>query len=190
MEEEGKKKGLWLDTHQTPSLTSFPTAILSQPSVSGLLVLYVCTTCMYIIICTWITSYPHKLLVQNTWNSLPMLFHLSEPGDLGQVLKILHDAGLAAKWRAIGQTLTVSDANLAGFDARFSGDPSLCLLQVVASWLHGQKRLPNPPSWWMLVWAVADPQGGGTVHGGKRMAAMLRGVSGCSRVLSLSLIHC
>ena len=104
------------------------------------------------------------------------------------MLRVLHDAGLAAKWRAIGQTLTVSDDDLAGFEVRFSGDPSLCLLQVVASWLRGETRLSNPPSWWLLVWAVADPQGGGTVHGGKRMAAMLRGVSGCSRVLSLSLI--
>ena len=38
------------------------------------------------------------------------------------------------------------------------------------------------------MWAVADPQGGGTVHGGKRIAAMLKGVSGCSRVLSLQSI--
>ena len=119
---------------------------------------------------------------------LLMLCHLSEPGDLGQVLRVLHDAGLAAKWRAIGKTLTVSDADLAGFDARFSGDPSLCLLHMVTSWLRGQKRLLDPPSWRRLVWAVADPQGGGTVHGGKRIAAMLRGVSGCSRVLSLPLI--
>ena len=117
-----------------------------------------------------------------------MLCHLSEPGDLGQVLRVLHDAGLAAKWRAIGQTLTVSDADLTAFDSRFSGDSSLCLLQVVASWLRGQKRFLDPPSWWRLVWAVADPQGGGTVHGGNRIAAMLRGMSGCSRVLSLPLI--
>ena len=109
----------------------------------------------------------------------PCCLHLSGPGDLGQVLRVLHDAGLAEKWRAIGQTLTVSDANLAGFDTRFNGDPSLCLLQVVASWLCGQMRHPDPPSWWRLIRAVADPQGGDTVHGGKRIAAMFKGVCMC-----------
>ena len=111
--------------------------------------------------------------------SAPCCLHLSGPGDLGQVLRVLHDAGLAAKWRAIGQTLTVSNDDLAGFNTRFNGDPSLCLLQVVASWLCGQMRHPDPPSWWRLVRAVADPQGGDTVHGGKRIAAMFRGVCVC-----------
>ena len=100
------------------------------------------------------------------------------------MLRVLHDAGLAARWRAIGQTLTVSDDDLAGFDARFSGDPSLCLLQVVDSWLHGETRLPDPPSWWLLVWAVADPQGGGTVNEGMRIAAMFKGVYVCVCVMS------
>ena len=107
--------------------------------------------------------------------------YVSGPSDLGQVLRVLHDAGLAAKWRAIGQTLTVSDADLSDFEARFSGDSSLCLLQVVASWLRGQKRHPDPPSWCRLVWAVADPHGGATVYGGKRIAATFKGV--CTWIL-------
>ena len=95
------------------------------------------------------------------------------------MLRVLHGAGLVVKWRAIGQTLTVSDADLAGFDARFSGDPSLCLLQMVASWLRGQKRHPDPPSWCRLIWAVADPLGGGKHHEGLKIAASFKGVCGC-----------
>ena len=113
------------------------------------------------------------------FHSTPCYIHLSGLGDLGQVLRVLHDAGLAEKWRAIGQTLTVSDADLADFNTQFGCDSSFCLLQMVALWLCGQKRLPDPPSWWRLVRAVADPQGGDTVHGGKRIAAMFRGVSVC-----------
>ena len=66
--EEGQKEGLWLDTHQTPSLTSFPSALLSHPSVSGLHVLYICTKCMsfihgsYQIHCTHINAARPKLL--------------------------------------------------------------------------------------------------------------------------------
>ena len=104
------------------------------------------------------------------------MVHLSGIDDLGQVLRVLHDAGLDAKWRAIGQILTVSDANLVGFDARFSGDPSLCLLHVVATWLCGQKIFPSPPLRWRLVYAVADPQGGGTVLKGMEIAATFKGV--------------
>ena len=98
------------------------------------------------------------------------------------MLRVLHGAGLVAKWRAIGQTLTVSDADLAGFDARFSGDPSLCLLRMVASWLRGQKRHLEPPSWCRLVWAVADPQGGGKRHEGLKIAASIKGVCECEGV--------
>ena len=96
--------------------------------------------------------------------------------DLGYVLRVLHDAGLVSKWRAIGQILTVSDANLADLSTNFNSDSSLCLLHVVASWLRGQKRLPDPPSWQRVVWAVADPLGGGKVHEGLRLAAYFKGM--------------
>ena len=61
------------------------------------------------------------------------LVDCTELQDLQYVLRVLHDAGLAAKWRAIGQILTISDGDLDGFDTKFKGDPDLCLLQVVAA---------------------------------------------------------
>ena len=91
--------------------------------------------------------------------------------DLGSVLRVLHDAKLTSKWREIGQTLTVSDGDLDSF----RGDDSLCLLLMVATWLQGQKRDPDPPSWKMLVSAIADPHGGGKAREGSRIAAMFKG---------------
>ena len=80
--------------------------------------------------------------------------------DLGYVLRVLHDAGLAAKWESIGQTLTVPDGELASIKTKFEGDPNLCLLHVIATWLNGQKRSSDPPSWEGLIRMIADPCGG------------------------------
>ena len=106
--------------------------------------------------------------------------------DLEHVLRVLHDADLAAKWRAIGQTLTISDGDLDGFDTRFKGDPDLCLLQVVATWLRGQTRLQDRPSWRRVVWVIADPSGGDQPRAGYEVAKKLRGVCICVAVLSLA----
>ena len=78
--------------------------------------------------------------------------------DLGYVLRVLHNVGLVARWKQIGQTLQVDEGSLQAI----RGDPSDCLLQVVALWLNGQTRLPDhgEPSWWRVVWVVADEQGG------------------------------
>ena len=100
------------------------------------------------------------------------MVNLAEMRDLGYVLRVLHNAKLAPKWRPIGQTLTVSDGDLDSF----SGDDGSCLLQMVVTWLQGQKRLSDAPSWWRLVGAVADPHGGDKAHEGLRIAAMFRGV--------------
>ena len=95
--------------------------------------------------------------------------------DLQYVLRVLHDAGLAAKWRAIGQTLTISDGDLDGFDIKFKGDPDLCLLQVVATWLRGQTRLQYRPSWRRVVSVIADPSGGDRPRAGYEVAKKLEG---------------
>ena len=96
-------------------------------------------------------------------------------GDLGFVLRVLHDAGLAIKWQAVGQTLTVPDDDLDGFSTRFRGDPKLCLLHTMAAWLNGRKRLADPPSWWRVVWAIADPLGGDKPRVAASIAAKFRG---------------
>ena len=96
-------------------------------------------------------------------------------GDLGCVLRVLHDAGLAGKWQALGQTLTVSDDSLDGFSTRFRGDSNLCLLHTMAAWLNGRKRLRDPPSWWRVIWAIADPMGGDKPRVARNIAGKFRG---------------
>ena len=92
--------------------------------------------------------------------------------DLADVLKVLHDAKLARKWQDIGQTLRISDEDL----NTFSGDFKFCLLQTVVTWLEGNSSLPDPPSWWRLVWAVTDRYGGDKVREGMKIASMIKGL--------------
>ena len=87
--------------------------------------------------------------------------------DLGYVLRVLHDADMEAKWKEIGQVLRVRDLNDITAD---SG-----LLQVVASWLKRYTRLSDPPSWWRVVWAVADQQGGDSSQSARSIAKKYKG---------------
>ena len=103
------------------------------------------------------------------------LVDCTELQDLQYVLRVLHDAGLAAKWRAIGQILTISDGDLDGFDTKFKGDPDLCLLQLVAAWLRGQAGPQDCPSWWRVVSVIADPSGGDLPRAGYEVAKKLKG---------------
>ena len=96
--------------------------------------------------------------------------------DLQYVLRILHDKKLVAKWRAIGQTLTVTDDDLDRFKAEFKNDPDLCLLQVMAAWLQGQARRREDPSWSRVVWMIADERGGDKRRAGLEVAMKLKGV--------------
>ena len=90
------------------------------------------------------------------------------------MVRVIHNAGLDDRWQQIAQILTVSDSDLAGFGTTFRGDPSSCLLHAMATWLRGQKRLSDPPSWWSLVQAVADEKGGNNLHEATRIAVMFR----------------
>ena len=101
------------------------------------------------------------------------------------MLRVIHDAGLDHRWLHIAQTLTVLSNDLTGFERRFHGDPSLCLLHAMAAWLRGQKRLSDPPSWWRLVRAVADPRGGGNRRQAMKIAANFRGAYNKTTILSL-----
>ena len=89
------------------------------------------------------------------------------------MLRVIHDVGLDDRWLQIGQTLTVH--GLTGFERRFRDDQSLCLLHAMVAWLKEQKRLSDPPSWWRLVWAVADPLGGDNRRQAQKIAANFKG---------------
>ena len=92
--------------------------------------------------------------------------------DLADILKVLHDAKLVPKWKDIGQTLRISDEDL---DTFIDDDTSFSLLRMVVSWLEGNSSLRDDPSWWRLMWAVADPHGGDKPREGMRIATMIKG---------------
>ena len=91
--------------------------------------------------------------------------------DLANVLIVLSDAELTSKWKNIGQALKVTNDHL----NCISGEHSLCLIQVVVAWLQRLSRHPEAPSWWSLVQAVAEPNGGDTLPKAQRIADMLEG---------------
>ena len=90
------------------------------------------------------------------------------------VVRELHKVGLTARWKKIGQTLKVSSDVLDSL----SGDSNVCLLYVVYNWLSGQTRLPDRdrPSWWRVVWVVADKLGGYKPTSAREIAKKCKGV--------------
>lgn len=92
--------------------------------------------------------------------------------DLGYVVRVFHEEDLEANWQSIGQTLQVTYSKQPNDD-----DAKCCLLHILANWLKGQTTLNHPPpSWKGVVWVIADPDGGGTVPGARRVAARFRGI--------------
>ena len=98
-----------------------------------------------------------------------------EIGDPDFVLRVLLVAELAGLWQAVGQTLTILDSDLNSVNKQFRGDSNLCLLHTMAAWLNGRKRLADPPSWWRVVWAIADPLGGDMPRVAASIAAKFKG---------------
>lgn len=101
--------------------------------------------------------------------------YFSVMDDLGYVLRVLYDAGMVPVWLAIGQTLTVPDSELNIINFKFKGYPKLCLLHMIVAWLRGNSKLEEPPSWWRLVWAIADRHGGDNPLKAKYIAAKFKG---------------
>ena len=103
------------------------------------------------------------------------------------MLRIIHEGGLAGSWLQLGQALTVNDIN--DLQALYQDDPSRGLLETMATWLRGNKQLPDPPSWARLIWAIAHPDGGDKKIEGKRAAKRFKGTLACTCVNSLLFLH-
>ena len=101
-----------------------------------------------------------------------MIIPLAGIDDLGYVLRVLHNVGVQSRWLQIGQTLQINEGSLQAI----KGDPSYCLLQVIVLWLRGQTRLRDQPSWWRVVWAVANEHGGNELRSAKIIAKKYKGM--------------
>ena len=69
------------------------------------------------------------------------------------------------KWEELCLALQIHFDTLSAVHQKRSGDPAKCLLEGLSLWLKrdydGFDEKLNPPSWRMLVRAVAEPAGGG-----------------------------
>ena len=66
------------------------------------------------------------------------------------------------KWRNLCLALRVSSSNLSTIDEKRRGDPDTCLQDGLSLWLQGHYNADThgPPTWRMLVDAVANSAGG------------------------------
>ena len=66
------------------------------------------------------------------------------------------------KWRNLCLALRVSPVDLSAIDEKRHGDPDACLQDGLSLWLQGHYNTDTygPPSWRMLVDAVANSAGG------------------------------
>ena len=73
-------------------------------------------------------------------------------------VRVLHL--LAHKWNNIGTVLRVR--NLDTIRKKFPTEPQRCLIAMLSDWLNGQYDTQRavPPSWRMVVYALADRGGG------------------------------
>ena len=86
------------------------------------------------------------------------LFIHTEIEDLRYVVRVLQP--LENKWENIGTVLRVR--NLDTIKKKFPTEPQRCLIAMLSDWLNGQydTQRGKPPSWWMVVFALADRGGG------------------------------
>ena len=69
---------------------------------------------------------------------------------------------VATKWKTIGAALRLKSDVLENIDARCSGDPCACLLEIVIEWLKRSYNVEKygEPTWQRLVEVVVHPAGG------------------------------
>ena len=68
--------------------------------------------------------------------------------DLKELMTVLYRK-VASKWKVIAVQLNISD--LDSIETKHSGDPHLCLVEMLDVWL---KRVKPPPTWAAIVEAV------------------------------------
>ena len=78
----------------------------------------------------------------------PVYVDTVQKPDLKELVTALYRK-VASKWKVIAVQLKISD--LASIETKHSGDPHLCLLEMLDIWL---KRVNPPPTWAAIVEAV------------------------------------
>ena len=91
--------------------------------------------------------------------------------------------GLAGRWQGMCFALRLMPSDESAINTMYPGNPNDCLRAVLTKWLQKgydyQKH--GPPTWGMLVKAVADPAGGDNIALAEEIARNHQGIvySGC-----------
>ena len=85
---------------------------------------------------------------------------LLEKSDLFDVYDAVHECRV--NWHNLCLALRISDNDLSAINREQSGDTEACLRKGLSCWLQGDYDVGKhgPPSWRMLVDAVANSTGG------------------------------
>ena len=80
-------------------------------------------------------------------------------------------------WRSVGEALRLHPDSLSRIQADHPGDVRACLTEVLTEWLKERYDTTRfgPPSWKLLVEAVADPAGGDNCALAQKIAQRFNG---------------
>ena len=89
----------------------------------------------------------------------PINFTTTGTGDLPHVLSQV--IAIRAKWELLGIQLGIDDGTIAAIKSKNGGDPTLCLKDVLSTWLkeNYDTQRHGYPSWRRLCVAIASPAG-------------------------------
>ena len=95
---------------------------------------------------------------------------------------------LENKWENIGIVLSVQ--NLDTIKKKFPTEPQRCLIAMLSNWLNRQydTQRAEPPSWRMVVYALADRSGGDHRQRAEYVAKNHKGICVFHTTIGLVLI--
>lgn len=88
-------------------------------------------------------------------------------------------ASLAGKWKNMYSALRIQPPDTARIAAAYHNNPDVCLRAVLLEWLQKsyECQIYGPPTWRMLVKAVAEPAGGDNIILAESIARRHQGIS-------------
>ena len=97
---------------------------------------------------------------------------------------------LAHKWESIGMALRLKPALLSRIQADHPTDVIACLTKALTEWVNKSYNISRfgPPSWKLLVAAVANPAGGNNRDLAERIAQKYNGK--CNKLFCLYMYTC
>ena len=91
-----------------------------------------------------------------TYTYMPHIY-TDEPPTMKQLLQLMRDTPISAKWFDLGEELLENDTALSAIEANFKGDVDRCCREMFKKWLD-----TNPNASWSQLFTVLNKVGMGS----------------------------